>query len=1041
MTDGDRPRPTGLDARLDRLERELERVGRELADVRALVTTDGAKAEPAPVAAPLPLRPPPESTAAQEPPPPPQPPAAPAPQPVAQPARAPAPVPAAAPPGPPAPPRRTLGQLARDWDLVGARGFAIVGGAVLALGIGFFFVLAANRGWVDERARVALGAIASAAVFGGGVLLRARYGQYWSALAAVGAGIAGAYATLAAAAARYDLVPDALALPLAAVIAAVATVVAIRWESQTIAALGLLGAALAPALQSLDTDLTWESAAFAVVVLVAAGIVAVPRGWHELLVASSLIVGAQVELLAAGADPPPVSGGTVAVSAALVLCLLGIAVGRQVVAARVDVDPLSLAYAVAAFGAALALATQVFDERAGRGVALLAAAALWGALFAVLAVRRQPDLASVLGASALALAAVGTADLVSDSALTLAWAAQAVVLSALAYRLRDARLQISGAAYATLALLHTVGSEGSADLLFDAGADHGASVLPLAATALGAAAVAALAPAEHVARGEAGLLAFLAELREALEESRREFRETFAYVAAALATLAASFALVSVSYEWGHVAATSLAALVGGVLLGVAGRRRRDGLAVAAHAWLAATLVVAFAFDAREFYDDVTELSTGGWSILATGAATLGGAYALRLSWPSSRGRDLVLGVDAVVAAAAAALGVALLTTDELRAGLALLACAVVYGALAAYVFSRDGFRDTATVLWALALVLLVGAESLLITDSIWRSVEILVTAVLVGALAPVLREWRLWLAAASLGVGTSLVVLLVQVQPWRGEGEIPARLAVASAAAVLALALLADLTRRRARWRDLTSVVGAVGIVLLLATERVILDDWRATTFAVALTGGAIALLARPLSEQRLWYAGGLVTALATIATMGEVTPIRQFFESSASPAGGLWVLGGCVVSLAAVGATAPDPRLRLIVELAAAGLALYAVSLGILEVAERVSRASVETDFERGHTAVSAVWALIGLALLVVGLVRGSVLVRYGGLALFALSLAKIFLYDLASLSSVARAFSFILVGALLLAGGFFLQRLSDRLGPRPPKAPLGT
>ena len=32
-------------------------------------------------------------------------------------------------------------------------------------------------------------------------------------------------------------------------------------------------------------------------------------------------------------------------------------------------------------------------------------------------------------------------------------------------------------------------------------------------------------------------------------------------------------------------------------------------------------------------------------------------------------------------------------------------------------------------------------------------------------------------------------------------------------------------------------------------------------------------------------------------------------------------------------------------------------------------------------------------------------------------------------------AAAFSFIFVGALLLAGGFFLQRLSDRLGPPKP------
>jgi hypothetical protein len=132
------------------------------------------------------------------------------------------------------------------------------------------------------------------------------------------------------------------------------------------------------------------------------------------------------------------------------------------------------------------------------------------------------------------------------------------------------------------------------------------------------------------------------------------------------------------------------------------------------------------------------------------------------------------------------------------------------------------------------------------------------------------------------------------------------------------------------------------------------------------------------------------------------------------------------------------PDPQTRILVAVIAGGLALDGVSLGILEIAERVSSASVETDFERAHTAVSGLWALVGLGLLVLGRLRGSALLRFGGLAVFGLSLAKI--YDLASLSSVARAFSFILVGGLLLAGGFIGQRLSDRIGPgpRPPGAP---
>src|SRR5207247_515015 len=112
-----------------------------------------------------------------------------------------------------------------DWaDLLGARALAIAGGLVTVLGIVFFFALAVNRGWVGPELRVGLGALASLLVFAGGFELRRRYEETYSALAAVGAGIAGAYATLLFAAARYDLVPDLVALVIAAGIAAVALV-------------------------------------------------------------------------------------------------------------------------------------------------------------------------------------------------------------------------------------------------------------------------------------------------------------------------------------------------------------------------------------------------------------------------------------------------------------------------------------------------------------------------------------------------------------------------------------------------------------------------------------------------------------------------------------------------------------------------------------------------------------------------------------------------------------------------------------------------
>ena len=67
------------------------------------------------------------------------------------------------------------------------------------------------------------------------------------------------------------------------------------------------------------------------------------------------------------------------------------------------------------------------------------------------------------------------------------------------------------------------------------------------------------------------------------------------------------------------------------------------------------------------------------------------------------------------------------------------------------------------------------------------------------------------------------------------------------------------------------------------------------------------------------------------------------------------------------------------------------------------------------------------VALISLYVGLMRKRPLLRVGGFILFAISLAKIFLFDLPSLSSAQRALSFLAVGAVLLLGGFFYQRLT--------------
>ena len=111
-----------------------------------------------------------------------------------------------------------------------------------------------------------------------------------------------------------------------------------------------------------------------------------------------------------------------------------------------------------------------------------------------------------------------------------------------------------------------------------------------------------------------------------------------------------------------------------------------------------------------------------------------------------------------------------------------------------------------------------------------------------------------------------------------------------------------------------------------------------------------------------------------------------------------------------------------------------MYAISLTVLGIAEALGGASVTTNFERGHSAVSAFWGLLGLAVLYVGLKRGLTWLRLLGFGLFAIALAKLFLFDLANLSSSRERCPFLAVGAVLLVAGFFVQKLGSERSEAP-------
>jgi uncharacterized membrane protein len=83
--------------------------------------------------------------------------------------------------------------------------------------------------------------------------------------------------------------------------------------------------------------------------------------------------------------------------------------------------------------------------------------------------------------------------------------------------------------------------------------------------------------------------------------------------------------------------------------------------------------------------------------------------------------------------------------------------------------------------------------------------------------------------------------------------------------------------------------------------------------------------------------------------------------------------------------------------------------------------------------QVALSVVWLLYAVPLLVVGIWKRSRWLRFGALALFAVTILKVFFYDLSFLGGTYRSISFAGLGLILLAVSFLYQRYRSVLfGP---------
>lgn len=421
-------------------------------------------------------------------------------------------------------------------------------------------------------------------------------------------------------------------------------------------------------------------------------------------------------------------------------------------------------------------------------------------------------------------------------------------------------------------------------------------------------------------------------------------------------------------------------------------------------------------------------------------------------------------------------------------AGLAIAAVVAVSGLLLARFWDRQ----------LLAVVTVLGATALapVVTEELGDEVSLFV--VVLSAAALLARGDRGWpmLAVARTVPAAGLVMLGVAVHEFDGT---PSRIAILAAAALTALALVGAVSAGQHLRSDVVgSATVAVSAMSLLVAFGVHGETLRTTGFAITAAAFAVALFVTsrgpigpvptPLattigaisglsallavtsgaperwvvtgiiatalgyaaaavttrSRVTLWVAAG-TTVVASVAYLTHPTAYIELWTAREHDAVTALLDSALAGGVAALGAWGVDvvrgvpARVRRLTRVAAliAGLATSAVaviSVGIL-VGEQLDLTSA--GFLAGHALATVLWMLSSAWLLLHGLKaesRRALSLRLG-LGLAAVSVAKLFLFDLATLDGLWRVLAFIVTGLLLLASGTAYAKALERT--RPPGA----
>ncbi len=237
-----------------------------------------------------------------------------------------------------------------------------------------------------------------------------------------------------------------------------------------------------------------------------------------------------------------------------------------------------------------------------------------------------------------------------------------------------------------------------------------------------------------------------------------------------------------------------------------------------------------------------------------------------------------------------------------------------------------------------------------------------------------------------------------------------------------------------RPAWRATLNGLGLATLAYLTAASL----SGPALVCAWAIEALALTRIARDSGDVAVRHGGfGFLGLAGLYALIAEVPP-DALVVGAPDIAGASLSLGVIAASMLGMGRLcAPATRQRAYVLTGAAASSVLLVSVALVSVFQPSTGAASETLLDlgvrqQGQLLLSIVWSVVGLAALIAGLKRRLPMLRSAALVWLMVTVAKVFLYDLSTLTSLYRAASFIILGLLLLAGAFAYQRL------RPPPAP---